>query len=88
MYIWGVPAALTWVGFCQSSDLLQLAMLLIPGVKQLFPFRHILEARFKLKLKFHRDYRMGNRFLKFLWHNYIDISYPQPAEGLCAPKLA
>jgi len=64
--VWGVLAALTWVGFSFfllvdsiqyfhklpssiTADLLQLAMLLTPGVKHLFLFRHFREARTELK---------------------------------------
>ena len=75
--IWGVLAALTWVGFSFfllvdsiqylhklpssiTADLLQLAMLLTPGVKHLFLFRHILEAR--SELKFHGILGWGTGF--------------------------
>ena len=58
-----------------------LAMLLTPGVKHLFLFRHILEAR--SELKFHGIYRLGNRFSKFVWHDYL-ILIPDLLKGLCA----
>ena len=64
-----------------TADLLQLAMLLTPGVKHLFLFRHILEAR--SELKFHGIYRLGNRFSKFIWHDY-QILIPDLLKGLCA----
>ena len=64
-----------------TVDLLQPAMLLTPGVKHLFLFRHILEAR--SELKFHGIYRLGNRFSKFVWHDYL-ILIPDLLKGLCA----
>ena len=64
-----------------TADLLQLAMLLTPGVKHLFLFRHILEAR--PELKFHGIYRLENRFSKFVWHDYL-ILIPDLLKGLCA----
>ena len=60
------------------ADVLKLAMLLIPGVKHLCPFKHILEARFELK--FHRIYRLGNRFSKLVWHDYL-ILIPDLLKG-------
>ena len=89
---------MTWVGFSFfvlvdsiqyfhklpssiTADLLQLAMLLTPGVKHLFLFRHILEAR--SELKFHGIYRLGNRFSKFVWYDYL-ILIPDLLKGSCA----
>ena len=54
-------------------------MLLTPGVKHLFLFRHILEAR--SELKFHGIYRLGNRFSKFVWSDYL-ILIPDLLKGL------
>ena len=64
-----------------TADLSQLAMLLTPGVKHLFLFRHILEAR--PELKFHGIYRLENRFSKFVWKDSLILT-PDLLEGLCA----
>ena len=77
----GQHIILSQIALSITADLLQLAMLLTPGVKHLFLFRHILEVR--SELKFHRIYRLGNRFLKLVWHDYL-ILIPDLLKGLCA----
>ena len=46
-----------------------------------FSFINILEAR--SELKFHGIYRLGNRFSKFVWYDYL-ILIPDLLKGLCA----
>jgi len=67
---------LSQIGFFKNSLFILTGNVTHPPLS----FKNIFEARF---VKVPRTYRLGNRFSKFVWHDYL-ILIPDLLKGLCA----